>query len=451
MNTSSFALLLGSLLTLTVPGRSTAEIARPGNSPKVVLSADLAHPLVPAGKKNLTYLKAGITGFDLEASAKRAPVNVSIVIDKSGSMSGDKIVHAREAAKQALDRLGANDRVSVIAYDDKVHVIAPATGVEDRESIKAAIDKIGASGSTALFAGVSKGAEELRKNKMPNQVNRVVLLSDGQANVGPQSPQMLGRLGASLSKEGITVTTLGLGLGYNEDLMTELALRSDGNHAFIRNSEELAAVFQSEFGDILSVVAQRISVKVHCAEGIRPVRVLGREADITGQDVTVTMNQLYAKQNKFVLLEVELPEGTAENDIPVADVKVTYVNALTAQEDEVASRSVARRSAEKDRIAQSVNKDVMVEVAKFISTEKEAVAVELSDKGDLAGAMKAYKDAAAYSDEQAKVLNAPELQKKSELQVQRQIMINEGGDSANAARKMSKDEKFKEATQNKGR
>lgn len=407
--------------------------------PKVRLSADLAHPSILAGKKMTTYLKVGLTGFDLEPSAKRAPVNVAIVIDKSGSMGGDKIRHAKEAAKQALDRLGPGDTVSVVAFSDKVRVVAPASSLSEREAVKAAIDQISADGSTALFAGVSKGSEELRKNKQPNQVNRIVLLSDGMANVGPASPQELGRLGTALSKEGITVTTLGLGLDYNEDLMTELALKSDGNHAFIKNSDELASIFQREFGDILSVVAQRIDVRIHCAEGIRPVRVLGREADIRGQDVIVTMNQLYAKQEKYVLLEVEIPEGVADTDAPVADVKLTYLNAVSKTADSIPSHSVARRVADAGMVAASINNAVLVDVAKLIATEKEALAVKLNDEGKHEEAMKAYTAAAAWSSQQSKALNAPELEKLGRDQTLRQRLFIEGGDSANSARKMSKD------------
>ena len=387
-----------------------------------------------------TYLKVGLTGFDLEASAKRAPVNVAIVIDKSGSMGGDKIKHAKEAAKQALDRLGPGDTVSVIAFSDKVEVVAPASGLSEREAVKSAIDRIQAAGSTGLFAGVSKGSEELRKNKQPNQVNRIVLLSDGIANVGPSSPQDLGRLGTALSKEGITVTTLGLGLDYNEDLMTELALRSDGNHAFIKDSDELANIFQREFGDILSVVAQRISVRIHCAEGIRPVRVLGREADIRNQDVTVTMNQLYAKQEKYILLEVEIPEGKADTDAAVADVKLTYANVATKADDEITSHSVARRVSDASLVSASTNKAVLVDVAKLIATEKEAIAVKLNDEGKHEEAMKAYTAAAAWSSQQGKDLKAPELEKLGAEQATRQRLFIQGGSSANTARKMSKED-----------
>ncbi len=441
MKTKSIILALVALAT-SVIAESTV--------PKIRLSADLAHPRIIAGKKMTTYLKVGLTGFDLEAATKRAPVNVAIVIDKSGSMQGDKIKHAKEAAKQALDRLGPGDTVSVIAFSDKVEVVAPASSLSEREAVKSAIDRITANGSTGLFAGVSKGSEELRKNKQQNQVSRIILLSDGIANVGPSSPQDLGRLGTALSKEGITVTTLGLGLGYNEDLMTELALRSDGNHAFIKDSEELAVIFQREFGDILSVVAQRINVRIRCGDGIRPVRVLGRESDIRGQDVTVTMNQLYARQEKYVLLEVEIPEGAVETDVTVADVQLTCINAVSKTEDTITTRAVARRVSDASLVAASTNKAVLVDVAKLIGTEKEAIAVKLNDEGKHEEAMKAYTTAAAWCVEQGKTLKAPELEKLGYDQALRQEQFKQGGSEAISARKMSKEDYNWNINQNDG-
>ncbi|MFN9974986.1 MAG: hypothetical protein ACK58T_34350, partial [Phycisphaerae bacterium] len=119
----------------------------------------------------------------------------------------------------------------------------------------------------------------------------IVLLSDGLANSGPSSPGELGDLGASLLKENISVSTMGLGLGYNEDLMVQLAGKSGGNHHFIEQATELADIFRREFSSVLSVVAQEIDLKVTIPEGIRPVRVLGNDADINGQLITTRMAQ----------------------------------------------------------------------------------------------------------------------------------------------------------------
>ena len=273
----------------------------------VELDVVMSHPVMPAHSKQTTFLKVGLHGCELPDADQRPPVNVALVIDKSGSMQGDKLSKAKEAAISALQRLRASDIVSVIVYHDGVQVILPATKLTNRETAVAAIQSIQAGGSTALFAGVSKGAAEVRKFLAANRVNRVILLSDGRANVGPNSPSELGELGLSLLREGISVTTLGLGLNYNEDLMTKLAVRSNGNHLFIERAEDLVATFHHEFNDVLSVVAQELSIAIRVAEEVRPVRVLGYEADIHGQDISIQLNQLYANQERFVLVEVEVP------------------------------------------------------------------------------------------------------------------------------------------------
>ena len=130
---------------------------------QVRLDVSLANPVLIAGKKQTTFLKVGLTGFEMEKQARRTPANIAIVIDRSGSMQGEKIKQAKQAARMAVRRLDGNDIVSIVAYDDTVSVLVPATKASDREAILAGIDRIEAKGSTALFAGVSKGAAEVRK------------------------------------------------------------------------------------------------------------------------------------------------------------------------------------------------------------------------------------------------------------------------------------------------
>lgn len=125
------------------------------NANQVKLNVQLAKPVLEADTKQTTFVKVGLTGFELASEQERAPVNVSIVFDKSGSMGGNKIVQARKAAKMAIDRLNANDIVSVVLYDSTVKILVPATKVSDKNSIFAQIDQITAGGSTALFAGMS--------------------------------------------------------------------------------------------------------------------------------------------------------------------------------------------------------------------------------------------------------------------------------------------------------
>lgn len=402
--------------------------AFPAENGRVRVSVDLAHPKLPSGKPHTTYLKVSLTGLAAprEAGPNRAPANVAIVLDRSGSMSGDKIQHAREAAIAAIERLGGDDIVSVIAFDDAVTTVVPATKLKSREEVIAAIRQIQVGGRTALFAGLSKGAEELRKFKSPQMVSRMVLLSDGQANVGPSSADELGRYGVSLAKESISVTTIGLGLNYNEQLMAQLAQHSDGNHVFINKPAELAAVFTEEFGDILSVVAQELRVKITCPEGVRPVRVLGREASIRGGVVEVTMNQLREGQEKYALLEVEVPAGIREQLI--GDIEVTYRENSDATPRVVASRSTAGRAANDAEVDKATATPILVEVAKQIGVEKQMIAVKLSEEGKVKEAEKIFLDNARTLQSQAQLWGAPDLY----LQGNANITLNAGNNAGGA-------------------
>ena len=390
---------------LLLAGAKTAQAAE-----QVKVDVALAKPYLLAGQKQTNYLRVGLTGIPINDTGRRTPVNLAIVLDKSGSMTGDKLRKAKDAAIASIDRLGSNDIVSVIAYDDTVEVLIPATKISDRRALRVAIERLAAGGNTALFAGVSKGAAEVRKFVDRQRVNRIILLSDGQANVGPSSPADLGNLGASLIKEGISVTTLGLGLDYNEDLMTQLARKSDGNHYFIENSADLARRFGYEFDDVLSVVAQEVTVRITCAEGVRPIRVLGREADITGQTVTTYLNQVYGNQEKYILLEVEVPAGRDGAVRNAADVNVSYVNMASRSPDRILRTVSARFTGSAKLVEASTNPTVMASAIEQIAVDRNKLAVSLRDQGKIEDARRVLLDNAAFLSENARKYNSKELE-----------------------------------------
>src|SRR4029453_15765006 len=180
---------------------------------------------------------------------KRSPVNVALVIDRSGSMTGDRIAATKKGAHVALERLSSDDIVSLVAYNHEVDLLAPAAPVGgSRDKLERAIEKLTADGTTALYAGVKEGGEQVKEFRWDTKVNRVILLSDGLANVGPSSPREVAELGRELASKGISVTTIGLGLEYNEDLMQRLAAARDGNHRFVESPRDFAAIFHRGFG-----------------------------------------------------------------------------------------------------------------------------------------------------------------------------------------------------------
>lgn len=376
---------------------------------KVKLDVSVGTPKIMADQIQKAYIRIALQGYELEDGEYRAPVNVAIVLDKSGSMQGEKIQQAKEAAIMAIERLRADDIVSVITYDTNVRVVVPATKVSDRHTIYAAIRNIQPGGSTALFAGVSKGAAEVRKFLKDERVNRIVLLSDGLANVGPSSPGQLAELGTSLGAEGISVTTIGLGINYNEDLMTQLAQNSDGNHIFAENAQDLKVAFQREFGDVMSVVAKNVVVTITFPENVRPIRILGRNDGNIGRETIIPLNQLYSEHVKYLVFEVELPPATEGEKLDVASVEVSYSNLSTKTNDRLAGRASVIATTSSDEVKKNENVDVMIAVAQQIGLENNERALELRDKGQIEEARKVLITNAVVLRQQAQEYNSEAL------------------------------------------
>lgn len=376
----------------------------------ITLTAETDRAILTANEKQTVFLRVGLTGCDDEFFKERRPVNVAIVIDKSGSMSGEKIEKAKEAAITALYRLSSNDIASVIVYDNEAQVLVPATKMTQKESIARQIRQIRADGSTALYDGVQTGAEEIRKFMSKNTVNRLVLLSDGLANIGPDSPSDLGRLGANLADEGVSVTTIGLGLGYNEDLMSQLAIRSDGGHYFAEDADELADVFEREFGRAMSVVAQQVHLEIICGEGLRPVRILGREGTIDDRTVELDIQNIYSNHEKYVLVEVEVPAHGKDETRELACVRMNYQDLKTQSSVAKAGQACRIRfTASKDEADKSVNSRVASDVIEQIAIENNQRALALRDKGQIRQAQTILMENADYLNSNANRLNSQKL------------------------------------------
>ena len=371
---------------------------------------DVGEPMMIAGEEQTAYLKITLGGFALPASGQRAPVNLALVLDRSGSMAMDgKLEKAKEAALMMLDRLRPDDVLSVVTFDSTVDIVVPATKMTEKDYIRAQIQELTPRGSTALFAGVSNGLEELGKYIDAGRVNRIILLSDGQANVGPHSPNELAQLGEIAARQGISITTIGLGLDYNEDLMTQLALASDGNHGFAENAVDLDRMFQHELGDLMSVVARDVEIEITFDDGIVPLRALGREATITGSTAHMTLSQLYASQEKHVLFEVKVPPGVAGKHRQLADVGLKYSNMISKKA--AAKRAVAsvEFTSARAQVAQRQNKKVLESAVESIATDENRRAVALRDQGRVQEAEKVLKSNATYLQQNAEKLASPKL------------------------------------------
>jgi Ca-activated chloride channel family protein len=369
---------IAAFLTVTAGLSLPPSAARAGTP--MSLEAKLAQPVMPSGGKQKNFLRIALNGCKPERT-DRSPVNVAFVIDRSGSMEGSRIAQAREAAIMAVNRLDGNDVAAVVIFDNTVDVLVAARNVTDPAYFINLIRNVGVRGSTAIYAGVTEGAAEVRKHKDARRLNRVVLLSDGLANVGPSRPDAFAALGRALLAEGISVSTIGLGRDYNEDLMLQLARASDGNHAFASAPTDLVQIFNKEFDDVLASCAQTVSIDVELKSGARVVRALSRDGKIEGQHAAFQLNQVYAATEHYVLLELEFDGKAAGAAQDFGRVQVAYTEPETGARRSIETAIGARFSASKEEAVASLDPAVQEAVIEQATRERAQRAIALRDQG----------------------------------------------------------------------
>ncbi len=360
--------LLGTLLSLGATGKVNMRLALDRN-------------VLPADKKNTAIVQVSLIAGEHTDKQARIPVNLAIVLDRSESMKGRKLDDAKLAALQAIASLGPHDRVALITYADTVETLISSRPVPLDSDATRLIKDVQPRGGTALFGGVSLAAAELRKHINRLRMHRVVLISDGIANQGPSSARDLERLGRALMKEDISVSTIGIGDNFNEDLMTRLSLASDGNAYFLPQSKDLSRVLQREITEMTQVAATDVDVQVRCLKGVRPLRIIGLDGSIKDGDCEVRFNQLYHNTERYVLVEVAVSPTKARSSLPLVEAKATL---LPTNDDKrtVASGTIYATFSEKEKdVIAGVDRDVQTMVALNKASTILDMSVEFMDKG----------------------------------------------------------------------
>lgn len=307
-------------------------------------------------------------------------VNLSLVIDRSGSMLGQSIVDARDAAMQMIDRLRDGDRVSIVSYADDVRVDVPSLvlGARSRERVKDAIRRIGPNGWTNLSGGLVAGQAEVRAHLDSDKVNRVILISDGLANRGVTALPALNRIAREALQEGIVTTTLGLGANYNEDLMTAVADNGGGNYYFVQESKEIAGVLAGEVAQMMATVARQVAMELTLPAGVTVDEVFGYAWQQEGPTVIVRLGDLFAGQRRAVLLRLRVTEQSGELALGTLSVRYEDLAADGARRSASARLSVTVTS-NRELVERSRDKDVEARIAEIelaTSMQKAAALVQ---------------------------------------------------------------------------
>jgi Ca-activated chloride channel family protein len=374
----TFAALL-SLASMALAAPAGAQLLATGpTSGSVGFRVQLENPYVLSGNPvvhALATLEApkAVRGQD-------RPVNLSLVIDRSGSMLGQSIVDARDAAMQMVDRLRDGDRVSIVSYSDDVRVDVPSVVLDarSRDRVKDAIRRIGPNGWTNLSGGLVAGQAEVRAHLDSDKVNRVILISDGLANRGVTAQPALNRIAREALQEGIVTTTLGLGANYNEDLMTAVADNGGGNYYFVQDSKEIAGVLTGEVTQMMATVARQVAMELTLPAGVSVDEVFGYTWQQEGPTVIVRLGDLYAGQRRSVLLRLRVTDRSGALSLGKLGIRYADLTADGARRNESRDLNVTmtRDSALVDR---SRDKDVEARIAEIelaTSMQKAAALVQ---------------------------------------------------------------------------
>ncbi len=385
---------------------------------------------------------------------RRAPMNLCVVLDRSGSMEGAKIEKARQAAAMAVDKLGDDDIFSLVTYDNETRLLIPPQrigGRDHREEMKARIHSIQPGGSTALHAGVVLGARQVRDKFAKERVNRVILLSDGIANSGPSSTAELASLGRELRSDGIAVSTVGLGDDYNEDLMTALAESSNANYYYVKDAEKLPGVFAQELGTARSLLARSIVIRIEAPEGVRLKEIIGRpDIDCDDRVVQIKMPELFGSEKRRFLVRCVAEGKSAADAIEAAAVELNYATLSGAP-------APSQRQAVKVAFTDDEKKadaSLRVEVAREQSVVQnrlaKELAVKLADEGKAKDAVAVLRKQAAQNAAAPAAMQVPGLADENRKLEAAASEIDSAGSLAKSRRKAMQYENYADKYQ-KGR
>lgn len=313
------------------------EISRFTDGKTLTVEGRVGHARLARTSTGETFVMVEVKGAEGAVAKSAAPANLALVIDRSGSMKGTRLRNAIAAAQTAVDRLDDGDVVSVVTFDTQTQVVVPPTtiGPGARESVDARIRGIGLGGDTCISCGLEEAMSLLAQT--PGKVSRMLLLSDGDANHGVRDVPGFRGIARRAQDKGISVTTIGVDVDYNEKIMSAIAVDSNGRHYFVADPSGLPRVFEEEARSLTSTVASNAEIAVELAPGVVLDRVFDRSFRRAGNRVTVPLGALAGTDVKTVLLAVHVPHDR-EGVEPVASVELSYRDSVTGEDARCAGK-----------------------------------------------------------------------------------------------------------------
>ena len=387
----------------TVTTTNNAPLVAAVDPNLVELTAEATTTLVLASATSDLGVRVRIHAKELPA-ARRPALNLSLVLDTSGSMEGKAIEALRDSARQLAAKLRDGDRISVVVFHSKAEVLVNNVTVSqgNRAHIDDAIKAIHATGTTDLVDGLAMGLSQLGAGMLPNGINRVVLLSDGIPNSSVQLPQMI----AAIRQRGVSVTSLGFGIDYDTALMTQIARDTGGSFHYLEKPEEVASVFDDELVKMTTAVARNMQLTIEPGPGVTIVAMPGITAGGDGK-FYAAIGDLPAGETRDLMIPIQLSARGEGSTAELALASLTFEDVIGHSGTRTREGFVSAK-ASRDAAAIKAAVKIDLEVARIRAAAAGAIlqAMALARSGqiaparqNLAAAMAVVKAAAAkYKD-----------------------------------------------------
>ena len=353
----------------------------------VHVKVTLSHPLIPTHTSERVFLRVDVSapvsipsvGASSVASRSasdpaRPPLDLALVVDRSGSMYGEKLAYAKDAVLGLIDRLSATDHLSLCAYDDHVDVIFPRHPV-DALVMKANVATVEVRGCTNLSAGLLAGLQQLPATG--KALRRVLLLSDGLANSGVTDPAGLADMARQATGSGRSVSTFGVGQDFDEDTLRTIADAGGGSYYYIASPEDIPTIFREELGELSDVVAQNLTVHF-TPLAAEVVGVLGFD----GHALPAQAGDVQAGATRSVMLALRLPPAAA-GDLVLGDVICRWTPLETPLEPcETRVEVSALAVDDPARVEAALDRDVLRAAGLQLAADENKAAVLAARSGD---------------------------------------------------------------------
>ena len=349
------------------------------------------HTRLEAGREQTVDVLIRITPPALKLDPDNRPnwkgrpdLNLSLVLDRSGSMQGEKMVRAREAAMFCVDQMLPTDRLSVVTFDDHVDVLFPSEPVTNKQSMKELIARVMARGSTALHEAWVRGGITVSEHMLDQGINRVVLITDGLANVGITSTDEIVTQALGLFQRGVSTSTIGIGADFNEDLLMPMANSGGGNAWHVAEAGDMQRIFQIELEGLIAQFAHTVSLSLIPADGVRVVDLLN-DFDLT-ETGRYRLPNLQAGTPLDIVVQLKVGSTDVGTQMRLLDLRLGFTP-QDAKNAEVLKQAHVVEFATRAEIESSAVNDEVVKAVQFLMNARARnEAMKRMDLGDFAGA-----------------------------------------------------------------